>query len=329
MSKTGQRIYAPPPGAPPVLTGQDPSRFNNTPSLIELCKRQGISPFFASQLHILQEYSSIRIIIDDSGSMRTTESDMYGRRKGTRWDELMLTLRSVFDIACAAALSAPAQTGASPAVGMAAAQGPTSLGKQYGGAVDVYLLNGHPDGRKEFVGLRSYQELEQQLVGLPIRGKTPTLQVLEYLYNYERMDTELPILTLLFTDGQPDCGIPTMARFLQDMQSRYANSFVTISLCTGDDSVVSVYNQLDAGIPRLDVMDDYDSERKEVLSCQGRGFPFSKADYLVKTLVGPRVGLWDSLDERRLQKHQRKMFEEYASNAFGAPVKQKKDCIIQ
>ncbi|ORY82594.1 hypothetical protein BCR37DRAFT_316228 [Protomyces lactucae-debilis] len=328
MNKAGQRVYAPPTSAPPVYTGQDPSRFNKTASLIELCKQQGISPFFASQLHVLQEYSSIRIIIDDSGSMRTSETDHYGRRKGTRWDELMLTLRSVFDIACAAA-NTTAPEAATASVDMAAAQGPTSLARQYGGLVDVYLLNGHPDGRKEFVGLRSFNELEQQLVGLPIRGRTPTLQVLEYLFHYERMEGELPVLTLLFTDGQPDCGLPVMASYLRDVQTKFTNSFMTISLCTSDDSVVNVYNQLDASIPRLDVMDDYHSEKMEVYQCQGSRFPFSKGDYLVKTLIGPRVALWDSLDERRLTKDQRRMFEEYATSAFGVSKKQKKDCIIQ
>lgn len=275
--------------------------------------------------HIIQEYVSIRIIIDDSGSMRTTETDAFGRPNGNRWDELLKTLRDVFDIVCAAAT-----TGSGGGGGGGTSSDDPSSGAA---AIDVYCLNGHPDGRKQFLGLRSYAELESQLVGLPVRGRTPTLEVMQDLMHYERMQTigELPVLTLLFTDGQPDSGIPAFAQFLQQIQYQYTNHFITIALCTGDDSVVSMYNGLDSGIPRVDVMDDYRSERQEVLSVQGRRFPFSKSDYLVKMIMGPRVALWDSLDERKLSKVQRRMFEDYSAATFGTTGKSKSgkgDCTI-
>lgn len=308
-------------GPPPIYTGQDATKFNNLPSLLTLCRQQNISPFFGSQLHILQEYTSIRIVIDDSGSMRTSETDGFGRAAGTRWDELLVTLRSVFDIACAAATT-----------GSTNPNDPTAAGSAGGAAIDVYLLNGHADGRKQFLGLRSYAELEGNLVGLPVRGRTPTLECLQDLFHYERMQGigELPVLTAIFTDGQPDSGIPAFSQFLQHVQHSFGNSFVTISLCTGDESVVAMYNSLDVGIPRVDVMDDYKSERSEIVGIQGRRFPFSKSDYLVKMLLGSRVALWDSLDERKLSKQQRKMFEDYSAAAFGTSGKNssKGDCII-
>lgn len=307
-------------GAPPMYSGQDATQFNKLPSLLTLCKEQSISPFFASQLHILKEYVSIRVVIDDSGSMRTTELDHMGRASGSRWDELLITLRSVFDIACVAA-----------STGVANPNDPTAAGSNAGATIDVYMLNGHDDGRRQFLGLRSYAELEVNLRGLPIRGRTPTLACMQDLMHYERMQSigELPVLTVLFTDGQPDGGIPQFAQFLQQTQMQYTNHFITIALCTGDDSVVSMYNSLDAGIPRVDVMDDYRSERQEITSIQGRRFPFSRSDYLVKMLLGPRVTLWDSLDERKLSKIQRKMFDDYNVATFGGTSKKDKDCIIQ
>ncbi|CCG84494.1 protein of unknown function [Taphrina deformans PYCC 5710] len=252
--------------------------------------------------------------------MRTSETDHFGRAAGTRWDELLLTLRSVFDIACAAAT-----TGASNP------NDPTAAGEAGGAAIDVYLLNGHADGRKQFPGIRSYGELENHLRGLPVRGRTPTLECMQDLFHYERMQAigELPVLTVLFTDGQPDSGIPAFSQFLSHVQHQFGNSFITIALCTGDDAVVSMYNALDSGIPRTDVMDDYRSERAEVVGIQGRKFPFSKSDYLVKMLLGSRVTLWDSLDERKLSKPQRKMFEDYSAAAFGVSSKNSKgDCVI-
>lgn len=308
-------------GAPPIYTGQDASQFNRLPSLLTLCQQQGISPFFASQLHILREYVSIRVVLDDSGSMRTSEIDDYGRSKRTRWEELLHSVKSVFDIASAATTNTAAAKGGE--AGQAMNSDATSL--------DVYLLNGHADGRKQFLNVGSFAELEAQLAGLPIRGRTPTLECMQDLMHYERMQSigELPVLTVLFTDGQPDSGIPQFAQFLQQVQHQFSNHFITIALCTGDDSVVSMYNALDVGIPRVDVMDDYKSEKREILMHQGRKFPFSKSDYLVKMLLGPRVTLWDSLDERRLNKTQRKMFEDYSVASFGASAKKDKDCLIQ
>ena len=37
-------------------------------------------------------------------------------------------------------------------------------------------------------------------------------------------------------------------------------------------------NDWDKKIPNLDVVDDYKSEKKEILACQGNSFPFSYGD---------------------------------------------------
>jgi hypothetical protein len=37
-------------------------------------------------------------------------------------------------------------------------------------------------------------------------------------------------------------------------------------------------NDWDRTIPNLDVVDDYKSEKKEILACQGKSFPFSYGD---------------------------------------------------
>jgi hypothetical protein len=41
---------------------------------------------------------------------------------------------------------------------------------------------------------------------------------------------------------------------------------------------MSYLNNWDRTIPNLDVVDDYKSERKEILACQGKSFPFSFGD---------------------------------------------------
>ena len=37
-------------------------------------------------------------------------------------------------------------------------------------------------------------------------------------------------------------------------------------------------NDWDQKIPNLDVVDDYRTEKKQILACQGRDFPFSFGD---------------------------------------------------
>ncbi len=41
---------------------------------------------------------------------------------------------------------------------------------------------------------------------------------------------------------------------------------------------MSYLNDWDKAIPNLDVVDDYKSEKKEILACQGKSFPFSFGD---------------------------------------------------
>jgi len=48
----------------------------------------------------------------------------------------------------------------------------------------------------------------------------------------------------------------------------------------------------------LDVVDDYRSEKSQILACQGPNFPFSYGDYIVKILMGPIDEWFDNLDER-------------------------------
>ncbi|CAF4382814.1 unnamed protein product, partial [Rotaria sordida] len=56
----------------------------------------------------------------------------------------------------------------------------------------------------------------------------------------------------------------------------------------------------DKAIPNLEVIDDYRSEKKEILACQGKSFPFSFGDYVVKILMGGIDSWFDLLDEKKV-----------------------------
>ena len=78
-------------------------------------------------------------------------------------------------------------------------------------------------------------------------------------------------------------------------------------------------NNWDKELDHLDVVDDYRSEKSQILACQGPNFPFSYGDvrllqlllllllknsinslfqYIVKILMGPIDEWFDNLDER-------------------------------
>ena len=74
--------------------------------------------------------------------------------------------------------------------------------------------------------------------------------------------------------------------------------FVTIVACTDDEYSLKYLNNWDVNIPNLDVVDDYDSERREIYSAGRLKYGFTFGDYVAKILLGSFVKEIDSLDEK-------------------------------
>jgi hypothetical protein len=304
--------------APPEyeFSGVDKTQFNNDPKSIAACKKRGISPVFASQLHHVAQFQKIRVAIDVSGSMghrvstpkdeletkmggnsilsqknyrspRTAGSHASHRELKTRWQELCEQLRLLFDI-CSEHELIPH-------------------------GIDVFFIHNPDNGRglKDQDDVRSWKELERILPKSLGHG-TPTLATVERMFEPWRMTPQGRVLTMIFTDGEPtDGAILDLKRSLTEKQEEYPNSHVTIILCTDKTSIVDSFNQLDRTAPRLDVMDDYLSERAEIRKKQGAKFQFSRDDYAVKLLLGSSVHLWDKLDEKAMTAKEARRFKEY------------------
>jgi hypothetical protein len=67
--------------------------------------------------------------------------------------------------------------------------------------------------------------------------------------------------------------------------------------CTDDEGAISYLSRVDRDVPRIDVSDDFVSERREILAAQGAGFHFTFGDYVVKSLLGSIDPSFDRLDE--------------------------------
>jgi hypothetical protein len=113
------------------------------------------------------------------------------------------------------------------------------------------------------------------------------------------------LLILVATDGQPtdDRGIVdkgTLYNILLQERGPQGAILVTFVACTDDEGEIGYLNEWDQRIPNIDVVDDYYSERTEVLRVQGSDFPFSRGDWVCKLLLGGIDPEIDGLDERRV-----------------------------
>lgn len=120
----------------------------------------------------------------------------------------------------------------------------------------------------------------------PPAGLTPTTPVLRHVLQAKKaVSAEKKVLIVIATDGAPTnaqgevdtAGLHHVLTAERDA-SRVHVSFVA---CTDDPSTVAYLNEWDRKMPNLDVVDDYQSEREEILKKKGRDFPFSFGNYIV------------------------------------------------
>ncbi len=144
-----------------------------------------------------------------------------------------------------------------------------------------------------------------QVAGLfapPPSGFTPlTAAVTSILREKAAAIAEKKLLLIIATDGEPTntAGKVDIPSFLNVLRDRPATVFVSIVACTDDEGSVGYLNDLDRKMPRLDVSDDYSSERREIMKAQGKAFHFSFGDYVVKSLLGCIDKTFDSIDEKK------------------------------
>ncbi|UJR20797.1 hypothetical protein I4U23_023910 [Adineta vaga] len=255
--------------------------------------RYGINDTFASKLLGLDGYEIV-LICDDSGSMNTILSDVSGpyNQSPTRWDELKHTVSIVVDLA--------------------------SVLDPDG--VDIYFLN-----REPMLNVRSSQELIPVFAVAP-EGPTPIVRVLrQVLHDKQKQIAERKLLILLATDGVPtddrgQANIDELRRVLAYERSSTERIPVTIIACTDDDNCMAYLNNWDTTIPNLDVVDDYKSEKNQILDCQGQSFPFSFGDYVVKILMGGVDQWFDQLDEKKVSLDNYEQFKSASSTVLANAI---------
>jgi len=245
-----------------------------------IIRQYNINYDFAFRLRGLEGFEIV-LILDDSSSMRTPVIDHNQEnispfdRLPTRWDELKQVVSIIVDLA--------------------ATLDPDG--------VDIYFLN-----RPPLLHVTDSSQLNETFSRSP-QGPTPISPVLSYVLNLRRSQVhDRKLLILIATDGVPTDAngqddLPGLEKVLR--YERYPSIeriFVTFIACTNDLQTVAYLNNFfDKKIPYIDVLDDYRSERAEVLAVQGKNFPFSYGDYVAKLLMGSVDQWFDKLDEKKVK----------------------------
>jgi hypothetical protein len=212
--------------------------------LRRVCGQFEIRADFASKLRALESFDTV-ILIDDSGSMASAVestsgpgADPYASRP-TRWTEVQRYCNVVVDLVA-------------------------SLDPD---GVDVRFLN-----RPGFSRVTNMAQVAGAFAAPP-SGFTPlTVAITSILQEKAAVIAEKKLLLIIATDGEPTdaAGKVDIPGFVHVLRARPANVFVSIVACTDDEGSVGYLNKLDKSVPRLDVTDDYISERREVLRAQVR-----------------------------------------------------------
>jgi len=222
----------------------------------------------AQQLVVLQEYEMV-IIADDSKSMVNPADPVHKRVLGklprTRWDELKQTVSEMVEIA--------------------------SCFDESG--VDVYFLN-----RPDVKGVQS--STDQRLVAALQRrpdGKTPLTETLQRVA--QKTWGERKLLLFILTDGEPDGGTQPFLQAVGELL-RMGKVRIQIMACTYEKEEMAWLNGMDKKYLEIDVTDDYENEREEVLKAEFAK-RFTRADWCMKAMLGAvsdKFDQWDEKDER-------------------------------
>lgn len=223
----------------------------------------------ANDLVALEDYEIV-CILDDSGSMQLPAQEAGARTLGqqaeSRWDELKTTASLLVEIGNCFDSS----------------------------GLDLFFLN-----RPPLKGVKS--QTDPALVAAFSRdpsGSTPLTETLQVVA--KEVQGERPVLLFICTDGEPNGGVKRFVGELERLvkkQSTTTRFKVQIMACTGDEDAIGWLAVVDEKFTEVDVVDDYYSEKKEVLAAK-KTSTFTRGDWLIKALLGPISQKFDGWDEK-------------------------------
>jgi hypothetical protein len=124
-------------------------------------------------------------------------------------------------------------------------------------------------------------------------GYTPTAETLKAHFKLFNRASHY-----LFTDGVPSDGIDNVISVVTGRNA--SNHPITFVSCTNNSQETEWMKLLDNNEPNIAEVDDYESEKTEVLENQGSLFPYTKGLWLLCLIAGSTVKILDDIDENKL-----------------------------
>lgn len=239
----------------------------------QLILKHEISSYYATKIRQLENFEIV-FICDDSGSMRSkVKPNSPYEQASTRWEELKDTVKKVMELAVL--------------------MDPDGL--------DIYFMN-----REPLLGATDTNTIEAMFLNEP-SGYTPLIPAIErVLADKKQVMVERKLLIIIATDGVSTDqygkeNSDQVEKLLRAMEKNYVKlgvkTFISFLACTDDDNVMKILDKWDRTIKGIDTVDDYESEKKQILEVNGSGFKFSRGDYMVKALIGAIDPELDNMDE--------------------------------
>jgi hypothetical protein len=187
--------------------------------------------------------------------------------------------------------------------------------------VDVFFMNrGGPKG-----GVKSMDdEAFQKCWNLRPAGCTPMMDRLMQVIN--GTIGELPVLLFILTDGsmESDEERERVKDYLLKAVSTTRSAGgpavrVQLMTCTEDFEETQWIDDLEQQSDRIDAIDDYAVELRQVLKAAGtkeaeRTQQFTRGDWVIKAILGPLSKDHDNLDESKFHRSRRQVIENIVQN---------------
>jgi len=239
-----------------------------------------ISITYAQELRYIISAPRKVFFIDNSGSMglplkQTHLPALIDNHPVTRYDEL----REFMKIA----------------IPLMAVDSPTGI--------TIVFLN-PPNGTGEYVfrNIHTWDQIAPTF-SKPPNGGTPLVTRLgEQMRDLDGALLEQGALFLIATDGEPNEGRDALYRWIAN-RPRKDRFIVNFLVCTDNDNEVVYLDRLDKKVRGVDVCDDFDTEKQQVLRAarrKGKRNPvFTYSDYVAKACVGAASKTFDKMDEHQ------------------------------
>jgi hypothetical protein len=271
--------YPPPPSyyESQTITTQPTSQIVDTSrmreyQLVELIQKHNISSSLAKMLYVLKEFDIV-LLVDDSASMGSSNTLIDPNTNQitttTRWREAQTFTNTLVDFAM-------------------------TLDDD---GIDIYFLN-----RPSIFKVQNKSVVDAAFHALP-NGGTPIVRTLNQIYT-KYQHNEKNVLVIIITDGEPTDAGSENADLLAVFNRIFSNTNpqfrISMMICSDDEIVLSIYNEIDRRYDEFDLSDDFVEERRQIMRVQGRQFSFEYGDYICKILLAPICKQLDMLDEKKL-----------------------------